>query len=208
MKRRGSAYRLSGIPLRGDARGGDCWLRDGRCDEDARISGTGGWVSVGVGSSSRRGMAGTGVRGVVRAMGDGVEMVEKDYRDERLSGELPAEGVQGRRFALPVPVRGRDQLQALLRRQWLHKVWIRIPSSSSSILSLSTGLLNSTLRNRILLPCTLFFFLLTCEIVAFLLPPPHMKFRARNVRDFIRMQASHDQSRSTLCASNCRRRHH
>lgn len=69
------------------------------------------------------------------AMATGVEMMEKEQGEQLLEdfsfkfAEFVPNG-KGRdttfegRFTLPPPVRGRDQLQALLRRQWLHKVHI------------------------------------------------------------------------------------
>ena len=67
------------------------------------------------------------------AMATGVEMLEIEQR-ELLLGDFNIKSVgfgpigQGcetkfeGKFTLPPPVQGRDQLQALLRRQWLHKV--------------------------------------------------------------------------------------
>ena len=67
------------------------------------------------------------------AMATGVEMVEKEQAEQLLadvsykSAEFGpighgCEPVFEGKFTLPPPVAGRDQLQALLRRQWLHKV--------------------------------------------------------------------------------------
>jgi len=70
------------------------------------------------------------------AMGDGVEMMGKEQRSgggQHLHVFADPQSPLGPetdhnfdipegKFALPPPVRGRDQLQALLRRQYLHKV--------------------------------------------------------------------------------------
>jgi hypothetical protein len=64
------------------------------------------------------------------AMATGVEMVEKEQLLADVSYKSAEFGPIGHglepafegKFTLPPPVAGRDQLQALLRRQWLHKV--------------------------------------------------------------------------------------
>lgn len=67
------------------------------------------------------------------AMATGVEMMEKEHEEQLLKdfsfksaecgpiGHGCGTAFEGK-FTLPPPVQGRDQLQALLRRQWLHKV--------------------------------------------------------------------------------------
>ena len=77
----------------------------------------------------------TGMAQPESVVSDGVEMVEKDLQRGRFLPDQEERTLQGNHFTLPPPVRGRDQLRALLRRQWLHKVCIYLDQFSSLSIS-------------------------------------------------------------------------
>jgi hypothetical protein len=62
----------------------------------------------------------------------GVEMMESKAPSSLPEHFVPetktTASSQKAKFSLPPPVRGRDQLHALLRRQWLHKVCSNNPA--------------------------------------------------------------------------------
>lgn len=63
-----------------------------------------------------------------------VELVAR-LPEEQLNGKSKIDhiGSTSGKFTLPPPIRGRDQLQAMLHRQWLHKVSLSLFPASKCI---------------------------------------------------------------------------
>ena len=88
-----------------------------------------------------------------------VELVAR-LPEEQLNGKSKIDhfgSTSAGKFTLPPPIRGRDQLQAMLHRQWLHKVSLSLFPASKCI-EIMASLLLLLLLFVCVCVCVLFFY--------------------------------------------------
>ena len=100
-----------------------------------------------------------------------VELVAR-LPEEQLNGKSKIDhiGSTSGKFTLPPPIRGRDQLQAMLHRQWLHKVSLSLFPASKCI-EIMASLLLLCVRTCV---CVCVFIYLFIFILFLISPPPQI----------------------------------